>query len=106
MKALFYHATPYKSLYSVAHNGLRPSEDGYVKLCRSVVDAVCFGQHKDVGDSDCFVVLTVFLDLEDVERFSEQPPSSVVPIPCHRYKGWIPPSCIALSDSDIERFHY
>ena len=106
MKSLFFHATPYKNIFSIAHNGLKPSEDGFVKLCKSIEDAVLFGEDKDDGDGDCFLVLAVLLDVETVERYPEQPPSCIEPIQCYRYEGWISPSHIALSFDDLEGFNY
>lgn len=106
MKSLFYHATPYKNIFSIAHNGLKPSEDGYVKLCNCIEDAVCFGTDTDDGDGDCFVVLSVLLDVESVERYSEHSFTSIVPFPCYRHKGCIPSSCIALGMNDILQYTY
>ena len=106
MKSLFYHATPYKNIFSIAHNGLRPPEDGFVKLCNSIEDAVCFGVHTDVCDGDCFVVLSVLLDVESVERYSEYTYTSIVPFQCYRHKGCIPSSCIALGMNDILQYTY
>lgn len=106
MKALFYHATPYKNIFSIAHNGLKPSNDGYVKLCESEEDAVLFGVDTDSHDGDCFVVLAILIDIESVERNSEYSYRSVVPIPTYWFKGCIPTSCIALSPNDIHQFTY
>ena len=106
MKSIFFHATPYKNIFSIAHNGLKPSDDGYVKLCKDVADAVVFGVFKDEADGDSFIVLTCLLDVEEVERYSETPPSSTEPIHCYRHHGWISPSCIALGESDIRHYTY
>ena len=106
MKSLFYHATPYKNIFSISHNGLKPSDDGYVKLCRSVEDAVSFGVDTDDYDGDCFVVLSVLIDIESVERNYEQSYCSVVPTPTYWHKGCIPSSCIALGMKDILQYTY
>ena len=106
MKRIFYHATARKNIFSISHNGLRPSEDGYVTLCDSEEDAVCFGVDSDVHDADCFVVLKVLLDIESVERFQKYSFRSVVPITCYRYEGVVLPSFIALGESDISVFTY
>lgn len=106
MKRIFYHATARKNIFSISHNGLRPSEEGYVTLCDSEADAVCFGVDSDEHDADCFVVLKVLLDIESVERFQKHSFRSVVPITCYRYKGVVLPSNIAFGESDISVFTY
>lgn len=107
MKGLFYHATPYKNIFSIAHNGLHPSKDGYVHLCDCVEDAVGFGVDTDDFDGDyCFVVLAVLVDVESVERTSEHSNESVTAIPTYRFKGYIPTSCIALGMNDIRKYTY
>ena len=106
MKSLFYHATPYKNIFSIAHNGLKPSDDGFVKLCGTGEDAVSFGVDTDDHNGDCFVVLAVLLDVESVERYSEQSYCSVVASPTYWHKGCIEPSCIALGLKDILHYTY
>lgn len=106
MKTLFFHATPYKNLFSISHNGLRPSDDGFVKLCDCEEDAVLFGVDTDDFDGDGFIVLQVLLDVESVERYSEKSFRSVVSIPCYRHEGLIPSSCIALGMKDINHYTY
>ena len=106
MKGLFYDTTPYKNIFSIAHNGLHPSKDGYVYLCDCVEDAVGFGVDTDSCDGDCFVVLAVLVDVESVERSSEYSHESVVAIPTYRHRGGIPSSCIALGMNDIRQYTY
>ncbi len=107
MKSLYYHATPYRNLYSIMQNGIKPSADGFVKLCHCKEDAVIFGVDKGLDDDgEHFVVFAVMLDMDDVESYQEQSLLSVVPIHCFRYKGKILPEYIASYLSDLHFYNY
>ena len=107
MHSIFYHATPFRNLYSISHNGIKPSDDGTVKLCRTVEDAVCFGVDKGlVDDGEYFIILSVLVDTDEVKQYQEHSLLSVIPLNCFKYKGAIPSSRIALDYPDIQVFTY
>lgn len=107
MQSVFFHATPFRNLYSIAHNGIRPSHDGTVKLCRTVEDAVCYGVDKQWDDDgEYFIVLSVLVDTDKVEHFQEYSLMSVKPFPCFKYMGTITPDRIALDYPDLHVFTY
>lgn len=98
----YYYFTNEANLSDIAENGIRPGQDGLVRLCADALDAFELGlQDSITEDYDYFAVIPTLVDPDALTEHQTETFFCIVPITYATYPGTIDTDHIDFDEESI-----